>query len=68
MMTDKQKIETTDTGRRKFFKLASVGVAGAAATALAGGASEVQAGDSATKQGGYQLTEHVKKAYDASRF
>ncbi len=68
MMTDKQKIETTDTSRRKFFKLASVGAAGAAATALAGGASEVQADDGAAKQGGYQLTEHVKKAYDASRF
>jgi len=68
MMSDKQKIETTDASRRKFFKLASVGVAGAAATALAGGATEVQAGDDGAKQGGYQLTEHVKKAYDASRF
>jgi len=71
-MSDKKmselKGDTTVSSRRDFFKLASVGAAGAAATALAGGATETQAAEATSDHRGYQLTEHVKKAYDASRF
>jgi len=66
-----EKTNKTEDGkassRRDFFKLASVGAAGAAATALAG-TSQAGAAEAKPEHGGYQLTDHVKKAYAASRF
>lgn len=71
-MSDKQVKDLSDdkakSSRRDFFKLASVGAAGAAATALTGTAPEADAAESKPGHLGYQLTDHVKKAYQASRF
>jgi len=60
--------ETATSSRRDFFRMASVGAAGAAAAALTGGAPEADAAEAKSEHRGYQLTDHVKKAYDVSRF
>ncbi len=65
----KEKNPTKDvTSRRDFFKLAGVGAAGAAAVTIGGKPSEAEAASADRKDRGYQLTDHVKKAYSAARF
>ena len=64
----KQK-EAKGTQRREFLRLAGLGTLAGAAVAAGGPAKKAEAATVETKTGaGYQETEHVKKAYDLSRF
>jgi hypothetical protein len=67
----KREKDLKSAGRRDFFKKAGagLGVAGAAAVGLGSGtaAAEVKP-DRGSRNGGYRETEHVKRAYELSRF
>jgi hypothetical protein len=69
MTKDKRKDGDTGTApRRDFLKLAGLGAL-AGATAAAGTARPAKAVSAETPSGsGYRETEHVKKAYELSRF
>lgn len=56
------------TSRRDFFKVAGLSAAGAAVAAAGADVPEAQAAETSPHGRGYQLTDHVKKAYQASRF
>lgn len=60
--------QESTTDRRGFLKLAGLGtVAGGTAIVTGAGAEAVEIVEE-TKTGGYRLTEHVKRAYETSRF
>lgn len=64
----KQK-EAKGTQRREFLRLAGLGTLAGAAVAASGTPKTAEAAAAETKTGtGYHETEHVKKAYDLSRF
>lgn len=67
-MRKEEKPTKEATSRRDFFKLAGVGAASAAAATIGGKPSEAEAASADRKDRGYQLTDHVKKAYSAARF
>ena len=63
-MVDKKDQE--NAGRRNFLKLAGIGTLASGAAIVSGGA---QAAEAEFQGGaGYRETEHVKKAYETSRF
>ena len=66
-MTDKK--DKTTLARRDLFRAAGLGAGalGAAAVGLAGTAAEAEAAG-APDGAGYRETEHVRKAYETSRF
>jgi len=65
----KKQKETAKAKRREFLKLAGLGTLATAAAAGAGAPDCVEAATSETSTGsGYRETEHVRKAYDLSRF
>lgn len=64
----KQK-EAKGTQRREFLRLAGLGTLAGAAVAAGSTPKTAEAATAETKTGaGYRETEHVKKAYDLSRF
>ena len=64
----KQK-EAKRARRRDFLRLAGLGTVAGAAAAAGGAPRKAEAASSETSAGsGYRETEHVKKAYDLSRF
>ncbi len=67
-MRKEEKSSKDETSRRDFFKLAGVGAAGAAAATISAKPTEAEAAPANRKDRGYQLTDHVKKAYSAARF
>ena len=69
-MSENQKL--TSPERRSFFKKAGLGIgaAGVAAVGLSGNSLEAAQPDSPKDRtaSSYQETDHVKKAYETSRF
>lgn len=65
---EKQK-EATSTRRREFLKFAGLGTLATATAAGANTPDRAEAAEPETAAGsGYRETEHVRKAYDLSRF
>jgi hypothetical protein len=61
--------EAKKAQRRDFLRLAGLGTLAGAAAAVGSSPQQAEAAATKTSTGsGYQVTEHVKKAYDLSRF
>lgn len=69
MTNDVRKDGKTRTApRRDFLKLAGLGTLAGAAAAAAGTPTKAEAAAKPSADAGYRETEHVKKAYELSRF
>ncbi len=61
--------EAKKAQRRDFLRLAGLGTLAGAAAAVSGAPQKAEAADAVTSTGSdYRETEHVKKAYELSRF
>jgi len=69
MTNDVRKDGKTRTApRRDFLKLAGLGTLAGAAAAAAGTPTKAESAAKPSADAGYRETEHVKKAYELSRF